>query len=236
MEAVKVINVKKRFGRLEVLKGINLSINRGEIVAILGPNASGKTTLLKIMVGLIKPSEGRVIINGIDAGNSIEFKKYTGYMPQEPKFPENITPEELVELICYVREEFPEKEIERLINLFGLKEHMKKKIRNLSGGTKQKLSALISLSFNPDILILDEPTAGLDPLSSRKLKEEIIKRKEEGKTIIITSHIISEVQNIADRIIFLMEGKIKIDSGMEEILKRFPSLEDALAHFMEEKI
>lgn len=214
MEVLSVRNLRKSFGKKEVLKGISFSMQEGEIVAILGPNASGKTTLLKCILGLNIPDSGDIRILGRETSTP-QYRKLVGYMPQEPPYPENMTPSELLSLVSYIREEEPR--AEEYIRLFSLEEFMDKPLKHLSGGTKQKVNALVALSFSSKLLVLDEPTVGLDPLSSAKLKREILRRKEEGSSVLLTSHIISEVEQLADRIEFLIEGEIRLRGGVEEV-------------------
>lgn len=235
MEVLKVENLRKSFGKKEVLKGITFSVREGEIVAILGPNASGKTTLLKCILGLNIPDSGVIRVLGKDTSTP-QYRKFIGYMPQEPPYPESMTPSELLSLVSFIREEEPK--VEEYIKLFSLEEFMDKPLKHLSGGTKQKVNALIALSFSSKLLILDEPTVGLDPLSSAKLKREILRRKEEGSSVLLTSHIISEVEQLADRIEFLIEGEIKLRGRVEEVksLAGEKTLEGAILKLLGEKV
>ncbi len=214
METLRVENLRKSFGDKEVLKGVSFSIGEGEIVAILGPNASGKTTLIKCVLGLNIPDEGKIFVLGNDT-NTPEYKRLIGYMPQEAHYPENLSPFELLSLVSFIRNEEPF--YKKYLKLFQLEEFMDKPLKYLSGGTKQKVNATIALSFSSKLLILDEPTVGLDPISSAKLKRELLRKKEEGISILLTSHIIGEVEQLADRIEFLIEGEIKIRGRVEEI-------------------
>ena len=236
MAEIEIRGLEKSYGKNRVLKGIDLDINSGEITAILGPNASGKTTLLKCILGLVIPSRGEIKVKGKNVSEGYDYKRFIGYMPQEPSFPENLTPEELIGLISNIRGAYPKESIERLAELFRVKDFFRKQIRSLSGGTKQKVSAIIALAFNPDILILDEPTVGLDPVSSSKLKEEITGKKKEGKTVLLTSHIMSEVEELADRVVLLIEGSMKIDSSVQKLKEETgeSKLERAIAKLMEE--
>ncbi len=234
---IEVQNLRKSYGRNEVLKGINLSVRRGEITAVLGPNASGKTTFLKCILSLVVPDEGSVKVMGEDIGGGYEYRKFIGYMPQNPSFPENLTPEEVLRLISDIRGDQPAEEIERLKKIFKIDRFMDRPIRSLSGGTRQKVSALVALSYNPPILILDEPTVGLDPVSSARFKEEILSIKD-SKVILITSHIMSEVEELADRVVLLIEGSVRIDSSVEEIKRDTGerTLEKALAKLLEDSL
>ena len=235
MGRIEVKGLRKSFGRMEVLKGVSLTVESGEVLAILGPNASGKTTLLKSVLGLVLPDEGTIRVNGMNVREGFFYKEMIGYMPQDPSFPENVTPSELVSLISDLRGNFPKEEIERLIGIFSLNDHMSKPMKSLSGGTKQKINAVLALAFDPEFLILDEPTAGLDPISSTKLKEEILYRKHNGKGIILTTHIMSEVEELSDRVLFLIEGSVKVDMGVTELKEKTgeKTLERALARVLE---
>ncbi len=237
MTVVEVRELYKSFRRLRVLKGLSFSAKEGEVVAILGPNASGKSTLLKSLLGLVKPDSGYIKILGEEVRENYEYKGKLGYMPQEPKFPHNITPNHLLRLVSKLRGFFPDENVERLKGLFRLEAFMEKPVHTLSGGTRQKINALIAFAFEPPILILDEPTAGLDPLSSSKLKDEILRLKEKGTTILLTSHIMSEVEELADRIILLIEGSLKVNSNVTELKRKLgaSTLEKALALILEEE-
>ncbi|NPB08324.1 MAG: ABC transporter ATP-binding protein [Aquificae bacterium] len=236
MEAVRVENLKKSYGEKEVLKGVSFSLNRGQVLAILGPNASGKTTLIKSILGLVIPESGSITVLGRDIREGTEYRKRIGYMPQEPKFPENLTPRELMELVADIREEkaYPDEFLE----LFRLKEFWDTPVKKLSGGTKQKVNALVAFSFKVDLLILDEPTVGLDPLSSALLKREILKRKEEGTAVLLTSHIVSEVEQMADRVLFLIEGEVRADHSVDYIKRETgtSTLEEALLKLLGERV
>ncbi|MFN4152333.1 MAG: ABC transporter ATP-binding protein, partial [Candidatus Sericytochromatia bacterium] len=210
------VNLKKSFGKLNVLKGINLSLKKGHVIAVMGPNGSGKTTFLKSLVGLVIPDSGEVLINGNSIKNNWKYRDFIGYMPQIARYPENLKVKELIEMIKDIRGSKSELD-EELIDLLKISNINEKTMVTLSGGNKQRVSAVLAFLFNQDIVILDEPTAGLDPVSSEHVKSKILKEKEKGKLIIVTSHIMSEVEEIADRIIYILEGNIHIDNTVEEI-------------------
>ena len=235
---VKVKQLSKRFGNLQVLKGIDLEFQSGNITAIVGPNGSGKTTLIKSILGLVKPDEGDICINGTTRNTTYEYRKWIGYMPQIGHFPENLRVEEIILMIKDLRQA-PEEDIDQeLVRQFGLEKEFDKPMRTLSGGTRQKVSAVLAFSFHPQILILDEPTAGLDPVSSRILKEKIWQEKDRGKTVILTSHIMSEVESLADRIVFLLEGEIYYDGSPARLKEDVgeQDLERSIARMMEEGV
>lgn len=213
---IEVVNLKKSFGKLNVLKGINLSLKKGHVIAVMGPNGSGKTTFLKSLVGLVIPDSGEVLIDGKSIKNDWKYRENIGYMPQIARYPENLKVKELIEMVKDIRGSKSELD-EELIDLLKISNISEKTMVTLSGGNKQRVSAVLAFLFNQDVVILDEPTAGLDPVSSEHVKSKILKEKEKGKLVIVTSHIISEVEEIADRVIYIFEGNIHIDNTVEEI-------------------
>ena len=230
---IKISNLEKRFGKLEVLKKVSVEIQPGKVTAIVGPNGSGKTTLIKSILGLVKPDSGTIEVNNQIVNGDCSYKNDIGYMPQLARYPENLSVDEVIKMIKDLRNSEAEVNSE-LLDGFNLYKEMEKPFRNLSGGTKQKVSALIAFMFNPKILILDEPTAGLDPVSSSFFKDVINKEKEKGKTIILTSHIMSELEELSNDIAFLLEGKIKYHGSVDDLLinKSKNNLERAIASMM----
>jgi len=234
---IEIKGLKKNFGKTTVLKGIDLSIGAGKVTAIVGPNSSGKTTLIKSILGLVKPTDGSIEVDGVNTEGNFHYRNKIGYMPQIARYPENLTANELFALIKDLRE--PETTYEEdIITSFKLAAEMDKPFKSLSGGTKQKVSAIIAFAFDSPILILDEPTAGLDPVSSSYFKDLVKKEKEKGKTIILTSHIMSEIHELADDIIFLLEGEVKFNGTIESLLKENDeiTLERAIAELMDTKV
>jgi Cu-processing system ATP-binding protein len=228
-------NIEKRFGKFHVLKNISLSVQPGKITAIVGPNGSGKTTIIKSILGLVKPDSGDITINSKSIMGEYLYRKNIGYMPQVASFPENLTVQEVIKMISDLRSE-PVESNSELIGALKLNSEMKKQIKNLSGGNKQKLSAYIALIFNPSIIILDEPTAGLDPVATSNLKQRIREERSNGKTIILTSHIMSEIEELADNILFLIDGRIVFDGEVKDLIESSGEhkLEKAIANMMNE--
>ncbi len=212
---IVVNNLHKSFGRNQVLKGINLSIRDGVITAVLGPNGSGKTTLIKSILGMVLPQEGTIEMNGLDIHNNWQYRKQIGYLPQIAKFPENLKVKELIRMISDIRGN--EGNPEPLIESFDLNQTLDKPLRYLSGGTRQKVNILLAFMFDTANYILDEPTAGLDPLSLIRFKELLISEKKKGKAILLTTHIVSLVEELADDIIFLLEGNIYFNGTIQEL-------------------
>lgn len=213
---IQISDLQKSFGKLKVLKGINLNLEKKQIIAVMGPNGSGKTTMLKSLVGLVIPDKGQILIDGKNIKKNWKYRENIGYMPQIARYPENLKVKELIEMIKNIRGKHTDLD-EELIELLKIYNIYDKNMVTLSGGTKQRVSAVLAFLFKQDIIILDEPTAGLDPVSSEHVKTKILKEKEKGKLLIVTSHIISEVEEIADRIIYILEGKIHIDDTVENI-------------------
>ncbi|MBL4667847.1 MAG: ABC transporter ATP-binding protein [Flavobacteriales bacterium] len=228
-------NIHKRFGKLVVLDDLNLEVSEGGVFAILGPNGSGKTTLIKALLGMVIPEKGEILYNGKSVLKQWEYRNNLNYLPQIANFPANLTVTELVEMVKNLR---PSKtNEEELIKLFGLTPFLKQKLGNLSGGTKQKVNIVLAFMFDSDLIILDEPTTGLDPIALIYLKELIQKEKELGKTILITSHIMSFVEEMSDEIVFLLDGKIYFKGTIEAIKKQTESatLEVAIANLIKKQ-
>ncbi len=212
---LEIVGLKKAFGRLEVLKGIDLSVRRNGIFAILGPNGSGKTTLIKSVLGLVIPDDGDIRLNGKSVIGEWKYRNDVNYLPQIADFPSNLKVDELFGMIKNLRPK--DANDTPLIEAFGLEPFMQKRLGHLSGGTKQKVNIALTFMFDSELIILDEPTAGLDPISLIHLKELIRAEKERGKTILITSHIMSFVEEITDEIVFLLEGVIHFEGPVEKL-------------------
>lgn len=201
-------NISKQFGKLKALDKVSVTFSKGECIALLGPNGSGKTTLIKSLLGMVVPDSGSIHFDKEDIANKWKYRNKIGYMPQIGRYPENMTIAQVIDMMKDIRKENDKTLDEDLIESFGLKNMMDKRMRTLSGGTTQKVSASLAFLFNPDVLILDEPTAGLDPLSSELLKQKIIKEKQNGKLILITSHVLSELDDLITEVFYMQEGKL----------------------------
>lgn len=232
---IEIKNLVKKFGKTEVLKGINLSVAAGKVTAIVGPNGSGKTTLIKSILGLVRPTSGVIEVDGENIADGFNYRNKIGYMPQIARYPENLTANELISLVKDLRNS-NDLSTPQLVQAFNLSNQLEKPFKSLSGGTKQKVSAIIAFTFNPKIYFLDEPTAGLDPVSSSFFKDLVLKEKQNKKTIVLTSHIMSEVQELADEIVFLLEGEIRFKGTIDSLLKnqKETKLERAIAELMNE--
>ncbi len=228
---VQVRNVTKRYDSVEALKGVSVRFPRG-VTALVGPNASGKTTLLKCILGLVLPQEGEIRVMGEPVTGHPEIRRHIGYMPQMVQFPESLTVEEILDWVQDIRGQ--RVKVEPWIQWLQLEAFLDKPFGTLSGGTRQKVGMVVALMFDPPILILDEPTAGLDPLSNALFKERIQEEKARGKTIVLTSHIISELETLADRVVFLLEGRVVFEGSRDDLLDHTgeTSMERAVARLM----
>lgn len=215
---IRVENLHKRFSKNVVLSGIDLTINDGGIFAILGPNGSGKTTLIKAILGMVIPNKGAISVHGQNIKKNATYRQKIDYLPQIANFPNNLKVKELLKMIKDLREDTSEDQ--HLIELFKLQPFLNKKLATLSGGTKQKVNIVLTFMFNSPLIILDEPTTGLDPNALIELKKLIRQAKSEGKTILITSHIMSFVEEVSDEIVFLLEGKIYFKGSIEALKMR----------------
>ena len=209
-------DVHKKYGKLEVLKGVSFTIKDGGIIAILGPNGSGKTTSMKSFLGMVVPTKGDILFNGKSIKNQWAYREQISYLPQIANFPNNLKVKELIAMIKNIKK-LPCKDQE-LIELFGLQKHLNKSLGNLSGGTKQKVNLVLTFMVDVPYLVLDEPTSGLDPIAILALKKLILREKEKGKTILITPHILSFIEEPSDEIPFILEGNIYFRGTPQELL------------------
>jgi Cu-processing system ATP-binding protein len=231
---IVIDHLTKRFRKATVLHDLSLTFQAGTATAIIGPNGSGKTTLMKSILGLVTPTRGSITIDGVNAVGNAESRRNLGYMSQIARYPDNLTPLDVIGMVKGLRADASATGEEELIDLFDLRPHVDKPMRALSGGTRQKVSAIIALMFTPRVLLLDEPTAGLDPIATGRLKDRIGRVKQQGGTVLITSHILSDIEELADRIVFLHEGSVVYDGTMHDLLTLTSeaSLERAIAAMM----
>ncbi len=216
---IEVKNLTKKFQKFTALDSVNLNFTDGHSIALIGPNGCGKTTLIKCILGLNVVEEGDILVNGESVKDHYKYRENIGYMPQIGRYPENMTIEETIKMIQDTRKNYNGEVDNELLQAFELEKLYDKKMGTLSGGTTQKVSAVLAFMFNPNTIILDEPTAGLDPLASEILKNKIIKEKNKGKLIVITSHLLSELDDIVSEIVFMNEGKILVHQSVEDLKK-----------------
>ncbi len=229
---VTIENLHKKFGKNQVLSGVDLSISEGGIFAVLGPNGSGKTTLIKSVLGMVIPDKGNITVLNENIKKNSDYRHKIDYLPQIANFPSNLRVKELIKMIKDLRK--PTDEDEHLIKLFRLEPFLDKKLGQLSGGTKQKVNLVLTFMFDSPLIILDEPTTGLDPISLIRLKDLIKAEKAKGKTILITSHIMSFVEEISDEIVFILEGKIYFKGSIQKLKTKTnqPDFEHAIASIL----
>ena len=230
---IQITDLSKRFGALEVLRSVDMAARAGRVIAIVGPNGAGKTTLIKSVLGLTRPDAGSIMVDGVDVLGHNAYRARIGYMPQIARFPENLTGAELIAMLKDLRGRTAELDVE-LISSFELSAALEQPLRVLSGGTRQKVNAAMAFLFSPQLLILDEPTAGLDPLASSILKDKILAERGAGKTVVVTSHIMNELEELADDVAFMLEGRAAFVGTLDE-LKRITNqmtLERAVATMM----
>ncbi len=232
---IRVTGLTKRFGALHVLRGLDLEIGEGRVTAIVGPNGAGKTTLMKTILGLTRSDGGEILVDGERVSDDPCYRSNVGYMPQIARFPENLTAAELIAMVRDLRGNDAAVD-DDLIERFRLAEQLRKPLRTLSGGTRQKVNAVLAFLFRPSLLVLDEPTAGLDPVSSGILKDKIAEVRDSGRTVIVTSHVLSELDAFADDIAFLVDGRLRYAGSVHDLKlsTRQLSLERAIAQVMME--
>ncbi len=209
---LEVKNLKKSYGKIQALKGINLFVKKGELFPLLGPNGAGKTTTIRIITGLTKKDSGEVFINGIDIfKNQLKAKKIIGLVPQTVNLDVDLTIKEnlLIHGLLYsMKMSEIKRKIEELLDYVGLLDRINDKVKALSGGMRRRLLIARALLHSPQLLFLDEPTAGLDPTIRRKIWWLIKKIQKNGTTIFMTTHYIEEAEFLADRVAFIDNGKI----------------------------
>ncbi len=209
-----VSDVNKQFGKLEVLKSIKVEFNQGKSYAMIGPNGSGKTTLIKCILGMVLPDTGTIYVNGKSIANDWSYRNLIGYMPQIGRYPDQMKIGQIFDMIRDLRQDQSRID-EDLIKEFKLDHMRDKRMHTLSGGTRQKVSTSLAFLFNPRIMILDEPTAGLDPIAVEIVKEKILAEKNKDRIFLITSHIMSDLDELTSSVVYLEEGKILFNDTID---------------------
>ncbi len=210
-------NLTKEYGSVKALRNLDLSMRPGEVLALLGPNGAGKSTTIKSIVGLVQPSSGTITIEGIDVAREPKrARAMIGYLPQRVHFYENLSPREVLAFFAKLRKTTPS-QIDPLLTKVGLIDVAERRTAGFSGGMLQRLGLAVALLGDPKLLVLDEPTAGLDPEGSRLFKEIIRERQAAGCTILLSSHLLGEVESIADRIAVCNQGRIVAIDTLESL-------------------
>ena len=206
---ITISHVSKRFKKLQALNDVSAVFDKGQVISLIGPNASGKTTLIKSILGIVRPDSGEIHVNNKRVADNPAYRSDVGYMPQIGRYPDNMKVGQLFEMMKKIRNMSDSAIDTELLESFNIQNIFNKPMRTLSGGTRQKISAALAFLFSPSILILDEPTAGLDPLSSEILKEKITAEKKKNKLVLITSHVLSDLDELTTHIMYLQEGKLQ---------------------------
>lgn len=217
------------------LHDVSIDMQKGQVVALLGPNGSGKTTLIKILMGLVRPDEGSVLlVDGRPVPFDIPARIPTGYMPQNPAFPDNLRVSEIIDYLMGFSKSDPVY-FDDLMKRMDLHAFYDRRFRELSGGMKQKLSVFQAFLYERRILILDEPSAGLDPFHATSLKRLIRERRDAGSLVLITSHVLSEIEELADMMILLIDGTVHVQQSPAEFVnaRNARNLEEALSGIRE---
>ena len=231
---IRVERINKRFRKLHALNDVTARFEKGQVVSLIGPNGSGKTTLIKCILGMVKPASGKIFVDGSQINGDPSYREKIGYMPQIGRYPDNMKVGQLFSMLKNIRNIEEDNLDNDLIIRFNLVSIFDKPMRTLSGGTRQKVSAALAFYFNPEILILDEPTAGLDPLSSEILKEKIISEQKRNKLILITSHVLSDLDDLTTHVMYLQEGKLQFFKDIETLREQTGELKlgKAIARIM----
>ena len=213
---IRIEHLYKKYQKLEVLKSVSVNFKPSECIALIGPNGCGKTTLIKSILGMVIPNSGDIYFKDKSIYNQIAYRKEIGYMPQIGRYPENMSIGQIFEMMKELRGTDNDLD-EELFEEYKLKNIIDKRMRTLSGGTTQKVSAALAFMFKPSVYILDEPTAGLDPLASEILKEKMLREKENSKLILITSHLLSDLDDLVSEIVFMQDGELLIHQSVEQL-------------------
>lgn len=213
---IQIENLYKKYNQQQVLNDISLDFKANECVALIGPNGCGKTTLIKSILGMVLPDKGSINVLGQSIKNNNSYRDQIGYMPQIGRYPENMSIGQIFDMILDIRKSDRALDKE-LYEEYKLESLMHKNMRTLSGGTTQKVSAALAFLFDPLIYILDEPTAGLDPLASEILKNKMMRVKTENKLTVITSHLLTDLDDLITSIVFMQDGKLIFHRSVAEL-------------------
>ena len=214
---IRVEHISKQFRKLQALDDVSAQFDRGQVISLIGPNGSGKTTLIKCILGMVRPNSGKIFVDEELINGDPCYRGKMGYMPQIGRYPDNMKVGQLFKMLKNIRKADESRIDNYLVEHFELNKIFEKPMRTLSGGTRQKVSAAVAFLFDPPILILDEPTAGLDPLASEILKEKILAEKQKNKLILITSHILSDLDELTTHIMYMQEGKMEFFKDIEAL-------------------
>lgn len=223
-------NLTKKFGEQVALNNINLTINKNEIVGLLGPNGAGKSTLMKSITGVLKIDEGEILFNERDITiHPIESKKKMGFLPENNPLYQEMYVKEYLQFVADIHQ-IPQDRIEEVIDLVGITPEKQKKISQLSKGYKQRVGLAQAILHQPELLILDEPTNGLDPNQIIEIRH-LVKSLRTNRTIILSTHIMQEAEALCNRVILIHQGNILQDCSIEDFKDKFKNLEEAFQFY-----
>lgn len=214
---IEARGINKTFGRVRALDGFGVTLAEGCSFSLIGPNGSGKTTFIKCLLGAVIPDSGTLTLNGENLLGNPALRARIGYMPQIGRYPDNMRVGQLFEMLQEIRRDTDGRRDVDLMQAFEIEKISHKPMRTLSGGTRQRVSACVAFLFDPDVLVLDEPTAGLDPVSVEILKEKVMTERMRGKLILLTSHILSDLDEMTTDVIFIMEGRLRFSRPIAEL-------------------
>ena len=221
---VEFKDVHKSYGNKEILKGVNLNISKNKIIGLLGPNGSGKTTMIKLMNGLLQPDEGNVYVNGLKP--SVETKKIVSYLPEKTYLNDWM---KVKDILAFFQDFYEDFDMEKANKMIGnLKIDKNEKLKTMSKGTKEKVQLILVMSRNADLYILDEPIGGVDSAARSYILKTILSNYNENSTLLIATHLISEIENICDDVIFISNGEIVLQGNVDEIREEKGKSIDAL--------
>ncbi len=221
---IEIKNLNKSYGKIPVINDLNLELKRGRIIGLLGPNGSGKTTIIKMIAGLLKPNSGEIIIDGKTIG--IESKKIVSYLPERTYFSPNMKVKETIEFFQDFYEDFRRDVAQDLLQKLGIS--VDAKIKHLSKGTREKVQLVLVMSRAAKLYILDEPMGGVDPAARDYIIKTILDNYSEDASVIISTHLISDVENVLDDVVFIQNGRLVLNSSVDDIRERNKKSVDAM--------
>ncbi|MBQ3282022.1 MAG: ABC transporter ATP-binding protein [Eubacterium sp.] len=213
MARIEIDDLTKAFGNVVALDSVSLKLEKGQIVGLLGPNGSGKTTLIKILNGLLRPNSGEVRINGMRPG--VETKKVVAYLPDRNALPDYMTPEQLIRMYKDFFADFNTEKAEKMLGELGV--DMKQEMRKMSKGTREKLQLCLVMARNADVYLLDEPIGGVDPATRDYILRTIISNYNSDAVVVISTHLIQDIESVLDDVIFLKEGRVVLHEQADRI-------------------